>query len=80
MSGTHPPLTPEQQARFHDTRQPALWASLSIFLVINNAIVVGRLWATWKTGSRRMPVFAEGVTIVLSGVRSASAFQSIRGF
>jgi hypothetical protein len=68
-SSTHPPpLTPEQAARFHDTRQPALWASLSIFLVINNVTIAGRLWANWKTGSRRMPVMAEGVTLVLSGV------------
>jgi hypothetical protein len=65
-----PPLTQEQTARFHETRQPALWASLSIFLVINNVTIAARLWATWnlKSRSRHMPVIAESVTLVLSGV------------
>ncbi|KAL2130287.1 hypothetical protein VTI74DRAFT_6659 [Chaetomium olivicolor] len=61
-------LTPEQAARFNDTRQPALWGSLAVFLFINNIIIVARLWVTWKTGSRHTPVLAEGVSIVLSGV------------
>ncbi|KAL2164995.1 hypothetical protein VTH06DRAFT_291 [Thermothelomyces fergusii] len=70
MSQAEDSLTPEQIAHFNDSRQTALWGSLSVFLVINNVAVAGRLWATWKTGSRQMPVKAEGISIVLSGVRA----------
>ncbi|KAK4248351.1 hypothetical protein C7999DRAFT_40490 [Corynascus novoguineensis] len=62
------PLTPDQTAHLDDTRQPALWGCLTVFLIINNAAIAGRLWATWKTGSRHMPVKAEGISIVISGM------------
>ncbi|AEO60789.1 hypothetical protein MYCTH_74601, partial [Thermothelomyces thermophilus ATCC 42464] len=68
MSQPGEPLTPEQIAHFNDSRQSALWGCLTVFLVINNVAIAGRLWATWKTGSRQMPVRAEGISIVLSGV------------
>lgn len=68
MSPLEVSLTPEQAAHFNDTRQPALWASLAVFLVLNNVIIVARLWATWKTGSRHTSVMAESVSILLSGV------------
>lgn len=63
-----PPLTEEQAARFNDTRQPALWASLAVFLIISNVTILGRLWATWRTGPRRTPLMAEDISIILSGV------------
>ncbi|KAJ2987078.1 hypothetical protein NUW58_g4700 [Xylaria curta] len=61
-------LTPEQQAHFHETYQPQLWASLGTFLLINNVAIGGRLWATRTAAGTRARILAEDVLIILSGV------------
>ncbi|KAI0845762.1 hypothetical protein F5Y00DRAFT_255076 [Daldinia vernicosa] len=61
-------LTPEEEAHLYDTRQPALWGCLIVFLVINNVAIVGRLWGTWTSIISRSRVMAEDVSIVLSGI------------
>ncbi|KAJ8133462.1 hypothetical protein O1611_g170 [Lasiodiplodia mahajangana] len=63
-----PALTPEQEARFYESRQPQLWASLGIFLVINNVAIIARLWATRTSTGTRSPILAEDILIILSGV------------
>ncbi|KAI1471581.1 uncharacterized protein F4812DRAFT_184487 [Daldinia caldariorum] len=60
-------LTPEEEAHLSDTRQPALWGCLVVFLVINNATIAARLWGTWTSVSSRSRVMAEDVLIILSG-------------
>ncbi|KAI0900829.1 hypothetical protein F4806DRAFT_169799 [Annulohypoxylon nitens] len=61
-------LSPEQDAHLHDTRQPALWSCLAIFLVINDVAIAGRLWGTWSSVATRSRVVAEDVSIILSGI------------
>ncbi|KAI2468235.1 hypothetical protein F4781DRAFT_274601 [Annulohypoxylon bovei var. microspora] len=61
-------LTPEQEAHFNDTRQPALWGCLITFLVINDVAIAGRIWGTWRSVSSRSRVVAEDISIILSGI------------
>lgn len=62
------PLTPHEQAHLHDTRQPEIWGCLIAFLIINDAVIAGRLWGTWRSVASRSRVIAEDVLIILSGV------------
>ncbi|KAF3070850.1 hypothetical protein GL218_00183 [Daldinia childiae] len=61
-------LTQEEEAHLDDTRQPALWGCLIVFLVINNLAIAGRLWGTWTSVASRSRVMAEDVLIILSGI------------
>ncbi|KAI8960609.1 hypothetical protein F5Y11DRAFT_329241 [Daldinia sp. FL1419] len=61
-------LSPEQQAHDSDTRQPALWGFLVVFLIINNIAIPGRLWGTWTSVTSRSRVIAEDISIILSGI------------
>ncbi|KAI2783995.1 hypothetical protein F4815DRAFT_441652 [Daldinia loculata] len=61
-------LTQEEEAHLNDTRQPALWGCLTVFLVINNVAIAGRLWGTWTSVASRSRVMAEDVSIILSGI------------
>ncbi|OTB11375.1 hypothetical protein K445DRAFT_26733 [Daldinia sp. EC12] len=65
---SRPVLTPEEEAHLNDTRQPALWGCLIVFLVINNVAISGRLWGTWTSVASRSRVMAEDISIVISGV------------
>ncbi|KAK6955559.1 hypothetical protein Daesc_003199 [Daldinia eschscholtzii] len=65
---SRPVLKPEEEAHLNDTRQPALWGCLIVFLVINNVAISGRLWGTWTSVASRSRVMAEDVSIVISGV------------
>ncbi|KAI1447520.1 hypothetical protein F5Y02DRAFT_29954 [Annulohypoxylon stygium] len=68
MTMPQPELTSEQQAHFNDTRQPALWGCLAIFLFISDVAIAGRLWGTWSSVANRSRVVAEDVSIILSGI------------
>ncbi|KAI1805748.1 hypothetical protein F4811DRAFT_514219 [Daldinia bambusicola] len=61
-------LTPDEEVHLNDSRQPALWGCLIVFLVINNVTIAGRLWGTWTSVSSRSRVITEDVLIILSGV------------
>lgn len=61
-------LNPHQKAHINDTKQPELWGCLIAFLVINDVVIAGRLWGTWRSIGNRSRVIAEDVLIVLSGV------------
>ncbi|EMR72229.1 putative integral membrane protein [Eutypa lata UCREL1] len=61
-------LNPHQKAHFNDTKQPELWGCLIAFLVINDVVIAGRLWGTWRSIGNRSRVIAEDVLIVLSGI------------
>ncbi|KAI0100586.1 hypothetical protein GGR51DRAFT_575402 [Nemania sp. FL0031] len=63
-----PALTPTQEARFNESYQPQLWASLGTFLLINNVAIASRLWATRTSVGTRSRILAEDILIILSGV------------
>lgn len=56
-------LTPEQEPFDHDTRQPALWASLIAFIIINNLAIFARIWIKWGTNLNRKKVTAEDIFV-----------------
>lgn len=56
-------LTPEQEPLDHDTRQPALWASLIAFIVINNLAIFARIWIKWGTNLNRKKMTAEDIFV-----------------
>jgi hypothetical protein len=56
-------LTPEEQLLDQETRQPALWASLITFIVIDNLAIFSRIWIKWGTNLNRKRVTAEDVFV-----------------
>lgn len=56
-------LTPEQVPLDHQTRQPALWAPLIAFIIINNLAIFARIWIKWGTTLNRKRVTAEDVFV-----------------
>lgn len=56
-------LTPEQEPFDHDTRQPALWASLITFIIINNLAIFSRIGIKWGTNLNRKRVTAEDIFV-----------------
>lgn len=56
-------LTPEQVLLNHQTRQPALWASLIAFIIINNLAIFARIWIKWGTDLNRKKVTAEDIFV-----------------
>lgn len=56
-------LTPEQVPLDHQTRQPALWASLIAFIIINNLAIFARIWIKWGTNLNRKKVTAEDIFV-----------------
>ncbi|KAI0378280.1 hypothetical protein F5Y04DRAFT_291085 [Hypomontagnella monticulosa] len=63
-----PALSPEENQHLNDTRQPALWGCLGVFLAICNVAIVGRLWGTRTSIGDRSRVLTEDILIVLSGI------------
>lgn len=56
-------LTPEPEPLDHDTRQPALWASLIAFIVINNLAIFARIWIKWGTNLNIKKMTAEDIFV-----------------
>lgn len=56
-------LTPEEEPLDQDTRQPALWASLITFIIINNLAIFARIWIKWGTNLNRKRVTAEDIFV-----------------
>ncbi|KAK2597668.1 hypothetical protein N8I77_012439 [Diaporthe amygdali] len=54
-------LTPAQEALDYDTRQPALWASLVAFVIINNLAIFARTWIKWVTKLNGKRITAEDI-------------------
>lgn len=56
-------LKPEEVAMDQDTRQPALWASLIVFIIIDNLAIFARIWIKWGTNLNRKRVTAEDIFV-----------------
>lgn len=66
---TLPPLSPEQEARYHEDQRPELHKSLAVFLLFNNVFVVLRCVARYRTTKgtiQRMAI--EDLLIIFAGV------------
>ncbi|KAI1814206.1 hypothetical protein GGS20DRAFT_428864 [Poronia punctata] len=61
-------LTKEEEAKSSESMQQALWGSLSVFLIINNVAIAGRLWATRTSAITRTRLLAEDILITMSGI------------
>ncbi|KAJ0119853.1 hypothetical protein J7T55_014059 [Diaporthe amygdali] len=72
-------LTPAQEALDYDTRQPALWASLVAFVIINNLAIFARTWIKWVTKLNGKRITAEDIFHVwITMVLMASFFLCIK--
>lgn len=56
-------LKAEEVAMDQDTRQPALWASLIVFIIIDNLAIFARIWIKWGTNLNRKRVTAEDIFV-----------------
>ena len=68
------PVSQEGAASFNDDRRPALYATMVIFLVLNNGSVFARLFSQHRTYSKvQRWLFVEDVFIILGGVSIVEA-------
>ena len=63
-------LTPEQEANYYQSKQPAIVATCVIFLILCNASVLVRILSQWRISKR---LFIDDFAIIFAAVCSAEA-------